>query len=114
MLFLEVLSTCKSICSSWCKNYVILSHQMPTLLFYHIILQHLIYQMFYNSILKIHYFGLPHLSVPLQICNGTDTKWYMCQIYATYATSVRELFFVFGVGALSLVNNFLSTSVSPC
>ena len=43
----------KGIRSSWCKNYVILSHQMPTLLFYHIILQHLIYQMFYNSILYI-------------------------------------------------------------
>ena len=50
--------------------------------------------------IKIHYFGLPHLFVPLQICNGTDTKWYMCQIYATYATYARELFFVFGVGAL--------------
>ena len=90
----------KSIRSSWCKNYAILPRQMPTLLFYHIILQHLIYQIFYNSILyiKIHYFGLPNLSIPLQICNRTDTKWYMCQIYATYATSAKELFFVFGVG----------------
>ena len=43
----------KSISSSRCKNYAILPHQMPILLFYHIILQHLIYQMFYNSILYI-------------------------------------------------------------
>ena len=67
--------------------------------------------MFYNSILyikiiftthlkyiKIHCFGLPHLSILMQICNSTDTKWYMCQIYTTYTTSARELFFVFGVG----------------
>ena len=34
------------------KN-AILTRQKPTLLFYHIILQHLIYQMFYHSILYI-------------------------------------------------------------
>ena len=32
---------------------VILTHQKPTLLFYHIILQHPIYQMFYHSIIYI-------------------------------------------------------------
>ena len=35
------------------KKNVILTHQKPSLLFYHIILQHLIYQMFYHSILYI-------------------------------------------------------------
>ena len=35
------------------KNYAILQHQRLTLLFYHIILQHLIYQMFYHTILYI-------------------------------------------------------------
>ena len=39
--------------SSCGKNYVILPHQIPTLLFYHIILQHPIYQMFYHSIIYI-------------------------------------------------------------
>ena len=43
----------KSIRSRCSKNFVILPHQMLTLLFYHIILQHPIYQMFYNSILYI-------------------------------------------------------------
>ena len=38
--------------------------------------------------LNAYFIILPHLSVPLQIC----------QLYATYATSTRELFFVFGVG----------------
>ena len=33
------------------------------------------------------------MSVPLQICNGTNTKWYMCQNYTTYATSAKILFF---------------------
>ena len=51
--FLQHLAHYKSIRSSCCINYVILPHQMPTLLFYNIILQHLIYQMFYNSILYI-------------------------------------------------------------
>ena len=35
------------------KKNVILTHQKPTLLIYHIILQYLIYQMFYHSILYI-------------------------------------------------------------
>ena len=35
------------------KKKAILTHQKPTLLFYHIILQHHIYQMFYRSILYI-------------------------------------------------------------
>ena len=61
--------TTKSIRSSWCKYYAILQHQMPTLLFYHIILQHLIYQISYNPILyikiililvKVIYYPLPH------------------------------------------------------
>ena len=61
--------TTKSIYSSWCKYYAILQHQMPTLLFYHIILQHLIYQISYNPILyikiililvKVIYYPLPH------------------------------------------------------
>ena len=49
----------KSIRSSRCKYYVILPHQKPTLLFYHIILQYLIYQMFYSLILKIKIIYLP-------------------------------------------------------
>ena len=44
---------CKSIHSRCCKKNAILPHQTPTLLFYHIILQHRIYQMFYPSILYI-------------------------------------------------------------
>ena len=44
----------KSIHSRCCKKKkAILTHQKPTLLFYHIILQHHIYQMFYRSILYI-------------------------------------------------------------
>ena len=50
---------------------------------------------------KKHHFGLPHLSVPLQICNGTDTNSIIlahiqhlmgavfcvwCGIYAKYLT----------------------------
>ena len=39
--------------SRCCRKNAILTHQKPTLLFYHIILQYLIYQMFYHSILYI-------------------------------------------------------------
>ena len=48
----------KSIRSSRCKYYVILPHQKPTLLFYHIILQYLIYQMFYIFITSFKYYIL--------------------------------------------------------
>ena len=55
----------KSIRSSCCKNYVILPHQRLTLLFYHIILQHPIDQVFYHSILyiKIIYYLLPIITI---------------------------------------------------
>ena len=43
----------KSIHSRCDKNYAILQYQRPTLLFYHTILQHRIYQMFYHTILYI-------------------------------------------------------------
>ena len=43
----------KSIHNSCCIKNTILTHQKPTLLFYHIILQHSIYQIFYHSILYI-------------------------------------------------------------
>ena len=48
----------KSIRSSRCKYYVILPHQKPTLLFYHIILQYLIYQMFYIFTTSFKYYIL--------------------------------------------------------
>ena len=43
----------KSICSRCYIKNVILTHQKPILLFYHIILQYLIHQMFYSLILYI-------------------------------------------------------------
>ena len=46
------------------KKNVILTHQKPTLLFYHIILQHPIYQMFYHSILYIKIIYYLSLSSP--------------------------------------------------
>ena len=52
-LCLEKIVPSKSIRSGCSKNYAIFPRQKPTLLFYHIILQHPIYQMFYNSILYI-------------------------------------------------------------
>ena len=36
------------------KKNIIWTHQKPTLLFYHIIIQYLIYQVFYHSILYIY------------------------------------------------------------
>ena len=48
----------KSVRSSHCKNYVILPHQKSTLLFYHIILQYLIYQMFYIFTSSFKYYFL--------------------------------------------------------
>ena len=48
----------ESIRSSRCKYYVILPHQKPTLLFYHIILQYLIYQMFYIFTTSFKYYIL--------------------------------------------------------
>ena len=44
--------------SSRCKNYTILPHQKLTLLFYHIILQYLIYQMFYIFTTSFKYYFL--------------------------------------------------------
>ena len=43
---------------------------------------------------KKHYFSLPHLSVPLQIYNGTDTN----SIILTHIQHLMGAFFVFGVG----------------
>ena len=59
---IAILSKRKSIHSRCCKKKVILPHQRLTLLFYNIILQHLINQMFYPSILyiKIIYYPLSH------------------------------------------------------
>ena len=48
----------KSIRSSRCKNYAILPHQKPTLLFYHIILQYPICQMFYIFTISFIYYFL--------------------------------------------------------
>ena len=49
---------CKSIRSNRCKNYAILPHQKFTLLFYHIILQYPIYQMFYIFTTSFKYYFL--------------------------------------------------------
>ena len=54
---------------SCCKNYAILLHQKPTLLFYHIILQYLIYQMFYIFITSFKYYFLILILFFLYICS---------------------------------------------
>ena len=48
----------ESIRSNRCKYYTILTHQKPTLLLYHIILQYLIYQMFYIFTTSFKYYFL--------------------------------------------------------
>ena len=49
----QLATTIRASTADVAKKNVILPHQRPTLLFYHIILQHLIYQIFYHSILYI-------------------------------------------------------------
>ena len=96
-----------SIRSRCSKNYAILPHQMLTLLFYHIILQYLIYQMFYNSILYIKIIFTTHQhnkqttnNIPHIFRTVANLPRYcsMLQKKKQYPTSTKWTKIGFGVG----------------
>ena len=63
-IFFAITNPCRKsiLIGSLIKN-VILTHQKPTLLFYHIILQYTIYQMFYSFILNIKIIYIQHIKI---------------------------------------------------
>ena len=67
------LSSAQSIRSKCSIKNFILTHQKYTLLFYHIILQYPIYQMFYHSILYIKIIYYLFLIITINNNNGTST-----------------------------------------
>ena len=63
-IFFAITNPChKSILIDSLIKNVILTHQKPTLLFYHIILQYTIYQMFYSFILNIKIIYIQHIKI---------------------------------------------------
>ena len=63
-IFFAITNPChKSILIGSLIKNVILTHQKPTLLFYHIILQYTIYQMFYSFILNIKIIYIQHIKI---------------------------------------------------
>ena len=81
----------QSIRSSRCINYAILPHQKPTLLFYHIILQYPIYQMFYIFITSLKYYFLIYLPGPSQDIVKKKKHYYSYLLQLLLPSSSPEI-----------------------
>ena len=85
----------KSIRSSRAKYYAILPHQKSTLLFYHIILQHLIYQMFYIFTTSFKYYIL--ILILSFLSNGNISILFQIST-VTFQTKLLIIIYFFFLG----------------